>query len=184
MKTNLVNFNENVKEQTLIIVGANGMAMVAIDIAEEMGFGNIYVLDDIIKEEPDMELLGRPIVGVPEEFEQWIEQGFFFLAMEDSNERMKWSEQLKEKGVKFMPLVHKQAAIGQNVALGPGCLIEAGAVIAPECSIGPFTHIGAGSTLGYECNIGKACEIGAGAHLAPETKMDLCTTVDMGAIVK
>jgi UDP-3-O-[3-hydroxymyristoyl] glucosamine N-acyltransferase len=61
------------------------------------------------------------------------------------------------------PGIHGAAHIDPTAILGPGCQVEAGAVIGANVSIGAGCSIGANSTIGANVIIGDGCWIGANA---------------------
>lgn len=182
--TNVIKFGKTSTTSTLVIIGANGRGKKAADMAEDMGYANICFLDNLANELDDAEILGYPIVGLPEDFMQWKHKGDFFLAIEDDEERGIWGKKLDEADACVATLVHQCAVLGQNVVLGRGCMVEAGAIIAPSCGIGSYSYIGAGATLDCDVRIETCCKVGAGAHLAEGTHLLPCITVEVGSVVK
>ncbi len=74
-------------------------------------------------------------------------------------------------------LVHDRASLGQNVVLGPYCVIGADAAIGDDCVIGSHTvveshaRIGARTILHPHVFVGSACEIGRDCEIHPHTSI-------------
>jgi UDP-3-O-[3-hydroxymyristoyl] glucosamine N-acyltransferase len=74
-------------------------------------------------------------------------------------------------------VVHESAIIGENVALGPYCIIGARARIGDDCLIGAHTvvedlaRIGPRTILHPHVFLGSACEIGRDCEVHPHTSI-------------
>jgi UDP-3-O-[3-hydroxymyristoyl] glucosamine N-acyltransferase len=74
-------------------------------------------------------------------------------------------------------LVHDSATIGDNVMLGPYCVIGADSIIGDGCLIGSHTvienkvKIGARTILHPHVFIGAACEVGSNCEIHPHTSI-------------
>jgi UDP-3-O-[3-hydroxymyristoyl] glucosamine N-acyltransferase len=72
-------------------------------------------------------------------------------------------------------VVHCDAVVGQQVFLGPYCVIGAGAHVGDGCLIGAHcvvengARIGAGSILHPHVFVGAACQVGANCEIHPHT---------------
>ena len=58
-------------------------------------------------------------------------------------------------------VIHSSATIMENVFIGPGTLVESGAVLHPSVKVGKNCHIGSNSVLSH-CVLGDYVEIGSG----------------------
>ncbi|HLN48393.1 MAG TPA: UDP-3-O-(3-hydroxymyristoyl)glucosamine N-acyltransferase, partial [Steroidobacteraceae bacterium] len=74
-------------------------------------------------------------------------------------------------------VVHPDAKIGEDVFLGPYCVVGAHAVIGDRCLIGAHAvienhaHLGAGCVIHPHVFIGSACEIGSDCEIHPHTSI-------------
>jgi UDP-3-O-[3-hydroxymyristoyl] glucosamine N-acyltransferase len=72
-------------------------------------------------------------------------------------------------------VVHPEARIGENVLLGPFCVVGAGTEIGADCLIGAHAvienrvRIGARSIIHPHVFVGAACEIGSDCEIHPHT---------------
>lgn len=130
----------------LVILGAGGHGRVAADIAGKTGYDSIAFLDDTKK------TCGRyPVMGESARFSEY--DCDFFVAIGNPQVRRRMQEMLLTAGKQVTTLIHPSAVIGEDVTLGTGTLVAAGAVINP----------GAGATVSNNLQICGSCMIGAGA---------------------
>ena len=130
----------------LVILGAGGHGRVAADIAGKNGYDSIAFLDDTKK------TCGRyPVMGESARFSEY--DCDFFVAIGNPQVRRRMQEMLLTAGKQVTTLIHPSAVIGEDVTLGTGTLVAAGAVINP----------GAGATVSNNLQICGSCMIGAGA---------------------
>ncbi|MDE1173702.1 MAG: acetyltransferase [Parvibaculaceae bacterium] len=180
------------------IIGAGGHAKVAIAIADSMGLSVSGLYDD----DPARQgatVLGRPVMGPPPDLDWWRAiPRRAFIAIGDNRVR-------KAKAALFpaqwVTLRHATAWMHGSVALGPGAMVCAGAMVQPEasvgthsivntgvivehdCRIGDFTHVAGGAVLAGACRLGHHCFIGAGATILPGVTIGDNVTVGAGAAV-
>ena len=118
----------------LVILGAGGHGRVAADIAGKTGYDSIAFLDDTKK------TCGRyPVMGESARFSEY--DCDFFVAIGNPQVRRRMQEMLLTAGKQVTTLIHPSAVIGEDVTLGTGTLVAAGAVINPGAVIGRHTHV-------------------------------------------
>lgn len=111
-------------------------------------------------------------------------------------------ERLQYLGVNVFPtIVHPRAWIGENVQLGQGVVICAGALLTTDIEIDAFSHINIGTSIGHDARIGTYCtlspgvrlsggvtladevELGSGAVLIPGVQVGPRCVIGAGAVV-
>jgi sugar O-acyltransferase (sialic acid O-acetyltransferase NeuD family) len=98
-------------------------------------------------------------------------------------------------------LRHCQAAIGEDVDIGPGtclapgvivtaktrigshCILNVKASVSHDCSIGDFTNINPGATVCGTVSVGEGAYIGAGAVVKEKISIGAWSTIGAGAVV-
>lgn len=119
----------------LVILGAGGHGRVAADIAGKNGYDSIAFLDDTKK------TCGRyPVMGESARFSEY--DCDFFVAIGNPQVRRRMQEMLLTAGKQVTTLIHPSAVIGEDVTLGTGTLVAAGAASTPARS----SAMGASST--------------------------------------
>ena len=180
----------------IVIIGAGGHGKVVADIARLNGYDEIVFLDDT---NPCGFCNGYTIVGNIECIDSF--DGDFFVAIGNADARERLLCRLKERNKDIATLVHPSAVIGENVSIGIGTVVMAGAVINPctvinegciinTCSsvdhdnfVDSYVHIAVGAHLCGTVHIGKKTWIGAGAIVSNNLSICDSCTVGAGAVV-
>ena len=117
--------------KTLGIIGASGHGKVVADIAKKLGYEEIVFFDD----NPEVDYCGTyPVVGVTQNIFEC--NCHAFVAIGNPMVRSRLLEQL-EREEKYVPvLVHPSAVVAEDIQLGTGTVVAAGAVINPGARIG------------------------------------------------
>lgn len=162
------------KEKQLVIIGAGGHGKVAADIARKQGYEIIRFLDD------------APIRGVEgkvSEFEIFLGNADFFVAIGNSLIRKKITNALQSKGAEMVTLIHPNAVVADNVKIGKGTVIMAGAVINTDTEIGDGVIINTCASVDHDCQIANYVHIAVGAHVCGTVEIGEHTWVGAGATV-
>lgn len=156
---------DSTKFKRLIIIGASGHGKVVADIAHLSGYTEIVFLDN----DPELKMCLRyPVLG-PDTMTEELD-GDVFVAVGNSEVRRKLMERDNDRH--FPVLIHPQAVIAEDVVIGDGTVVMAGAVINPGARIGIGTIVNTSSSIDHDCFIGNYCHVSVGAHLSG--------TVDVG----
>lgn len=163
----------------LVIIGASGHGKVIADIAEKNGYEKIVFLDD----NAAINNCGKyPVVGTSCDALQFSECDFV-VGIGRADVRMKLQEQLTEKGLHIVSLVHPNAVIAESVSIGIGTVVMAGAVVNPGSTIGNGCIINTGSTVDHDNEIADYVHISVGSHLAGTVRIGKSTWIGAGAII-
>ena len=96
----------------LVILGAGGYGNTVRDIAEQLGYTAITVLDDSIAE--------RPLAS----FVDYLEENTEFIPAFGNNEfRMEWIKRIEKAGGRLATLIHPTAYISPKASIYPGTVI-------------------------------------------------------------
>lgn len=162
----------------LIIIGASGHGKVVADIAKKNGYDEICFLDD---NETLTECGGYKVVG---KSSQYIEfNGDIFVAIGNSKIRERIQSQIELSGKNIPLLVHPNAVIAENVEIGKGTVVVAGAVINPGARIGKGCIINTCSSVDHDCMIKDFVHVSVGAHVAGTVNIGAHTWIGAGATV-
>ena len=178
----------------LIIIGAGGHGRVAVDIAKLRGYEDIAFLDD-------QEVKNVNRIGKTSDFEKYLDTAEFFVGIGSNGARKTVFEKLEKAGAKIASLIHPSAVVAQDVTIGKGVAIMAGAVVNTgsriedgvivntcasvdhDCRIGAFSHISVGSHLAGTVTVGEMTMIGAGATVINNITICGSCTIGAGAVV-
>lgn len=158
----------------LSIVGASGHGKVVADIAVLNGYDDIVFYDD----DPCVkECAGFPVVGKSDQ----VHNTPVFVAVGNTTIRKKMMELYREREQPV--LIHPNAVIAKDVAIGLGTVIMAGVVINPGARIGSGCIINTSASVDHDCVIGDYTHISVGTHLSGSVIIGQETWVGAGAVV-
>lgn len=154
----------------LIIIGANGHGKVVADIARQY-YNQIDFLDD----NPKLNTLGNI-----SDYIKYLDRDFF-VAIGNNEMREKITKNLI--GANIISLVHKNAVVANNVVIGGGTVVMAGAVINPDTIIGKGCIINTCASVDHDCIVGDFSHISVGAHLAGTVRVGKKCFICIGATI-
>lgn len=160
----------------LIIIGASGHGKVVADCAVKNGYESIIFLDD---NENVTHCGSYKVFGGCKEIEKL--PGDVIVAIGNSNVRRKLQINIEES--RLVTLIHPEAVIGEDVKIGIGSIVMAGAVINPGSRLGKGVIVNTSSSIDHDCTVGDFVHIAVGAHLAGSVKVGDNSWVGAGAIV-
>lgn len=161
----------------LVIIGASGHGRVVADIAVKNGYESIVFLDD----NETIKKCGRyPVVGKCREAGNFTDRDII-VAIGDACVRQKIQESLEDREIPA--LIHPSAIVAENVTIGNGTVVMAGAVINPGAAIGNGCIINTSSSVDHDCNICDYVHVSVGAHLAGTVNVGERTWIGAGATV-
>jgi len=188
----------------VVIVGAGGHGQVVADVllcAARAGSGVEpvgYVDDD--PAQTGRSFLGLPVLGRIESLSQVPHDGVV-VAIGDNATRRSIFNMLSARNERFVVARHPSAIVADNVDIGPGTMICAGAIVNPgsiiganvilntACSIdhhnriGDHVHIGPGVRTGGTVTVGEGTLVGIGAVVMPGRNVGAGSTVGAAALV-
>jgi sugar O-acyltransferase (sialic acid O-acetyltransferase NeuD family) len=167
-------------KEKLLILGAGGHGRASAYVAASMKrWSQIAFLNDLtIPELRDFEILG----GFQEVY-RYKEEYDVFVAIGDNETRRKLLLQLEAENFTIPVLIHPSAFVGENVKLGAGSIVMAGAVIICNSTIGKGVIVNTSSSIDHDNQIGDFVHISPGAHLAGEVTIGENTWICTGAAV-
>lgn len=163
-------------KKRLMIIGAGGHGRVVSDIASKCGYTDICFLDDAGESNP-------LVVDKVSNFKKYIDNAEFFVAIGNSRVREKLFCELLGCGAKIAILIHPNAVVAENVEIGYGTAVMAGAVINPNTRIGNGAIINTCSSVDHDCEVADFCHVSVGAHLCGTVRIDKHTWIGAGATV-
>lgn len=151
----------------LMIIGASGHGKVVANIAEKVGYEEIVFLDD----NPKLNQCGKyRIVGACRDYDKL--SGEIVIAIGNAAIRQRIQEELETAGRQVVTLIHPNAVVSDDVKIGNGTVVMAGAVINSASVIGKGCIINTCSSVDHDCMVGNYVHVAVGSHL--------CGTVTVG----
>ena len=162
----------------LMIIGASGHGKVVADIAKKNGYDEICFLDD---NESLTECGGYSVVG---KSNQYADFGCdVIVAIGNAKIRERILTEVELAGKNIPTLVHPYASVDENVEIGSGSVVVAGAVINSGAIIGKGCIINTCASVDHDCEIADYVHISVGSHVAGTVSIGEHTWIGAGAIV-
>jgi len=175
------------KEQVLIIGGA-GHAQVIIDIFEKSGQYHILgILDDGM--EKNQKVLGYTILGEIEDIPKFAQQyanSKAFIAIGDNWIRSKVKDKIKAlvPHIRFANAIHPSAQLSNNITLGTGIAIMAGAIVNCNSTLGDFVILNTKSSLDHDGILGDFSSLAPNATTGGNVTVGAWTAISISATIK
>ena len=157
----------------LVILGAGGYGRTVKDLAEQLGYSPIIILDD--------KDLYHPLSS----YSQYIDKSTAFIPAFGNNEfRLSWCDKLEFSGAILVSLIHP------TVYISPYTTIEAGTVILPHAIINTGVYINRGcivnlgAIIDHDWVVEEGVHICIGAIVKGENRIKKCTKVEAGDIIE
>ena len=162
----------------ITIIGASGHGKVVADIARLIGYKEIAFLDD----NTDVKMCGKyNVIGTTDIIDQI--DGDFIVGIGRADVRKRITEKLKEYNKYIVTLIHPNAVLAEDVTIGSGTVVMAGAVINPGTRIGDGVIINTCSSVDHDCTVDDYVHVAVGAHICGTVSIGKSTWVGAGAIV-
>ncbi len=164
--------------KTLGIIGASGHGKVVADIAKKTGYEEIVFFDD----NQEVSHCGTyPVVGATQDIFRYDCDAF--VAIGNPGVRSRLMDQLEQCKKKLPVLVHPNAVVAEDVKVGIGTVIVAGAGVNPGSEVGKGCIINTCSSVDHDCVIEDYVHVSVGAHVAGTVQIGHHTWVGAGATV-
>lgn len=172
----------------LVVLGASGHAKVIIDAAKKQG---LYELAGIIVKSLDnmpRACLGVPVLGTDDSLESLVrEHGIqaAVVAIGDNfvREQVAAFIQSRYPLLEFGTIVHPSAQIGEEVAIGRGSVVMAGAVVNTGTTIGEFCIVNSSASLDHDNTVESYASIAPGATTGGNVAIGRAAAICLGAHV-
>jgi sugar O-acyltransferase (sialic acid O-acetyltransferase NeuD family) len=172
-------------KQRLLIVGAGGHARVVSAIVRQVSAWEIVGLLDRNRPVVPEEIDGVPVTGSFDEALRFFEEGVrnATIALGDNEERAALFDRLSDLGFEFPVLRHPTSIIEDNVTLGAGCVICAGAILCARVVIGKDVIVNTGAILDHETVVGDHAHVAPGCRIAGRVRIGSGAFIGIGTSV-
>ena len=159
----------------LVIIGAGGHGKVVADIAKSNCYEDIIFLDD----NKNIKKCGNyDVVGSISDIKKYTEYDFF-VAIGNSSIRKRIQDKLEN----LVTLIHPNAIIAENVSIGQGSVVMAGAVINSDTVIGSGCIVNTCASIDHDCRVEDFVHCSVGSHICGTVCIGHGTCVGAGAII-
>jgi sugar O-acyltransferase (sialic acid O-acetyltransferase NeuD family) len=156
------------------LIGAGGFAD---EIKAHMGqFNMVCFVDDSYYVENDKNILPLSKFD-PNEYE-------VLIVIADPKVREGIVNKLP-KETKYFTFIHQSAQIiGNDVHIGEGSVVCAGAIVTTNCIIGKHSHLNLYTTIGHDCRIGEYFTTAPGVKISGNNNIGDCVYIGTNASTK
>lgn len=172
-------------KKKLAIWGASGHALVVAEMVRlQKEYELVGFLDDTNIERKNKQFLGLPVYD-GEQLDELKDLGVnnMILGFGDCQARLKLHSVAKEKGFSFITAIHPNAVVSQNVEIGEGSVIAAGAVVNPGSKIGCNVIVNTCASVDHECVVKDGAHVCPGVHLGGRVTIGRGTWIGIGTTV-
>lgn len=97
--------------------------------------------------------------------------------------RRRVADRMAANGHVFPALVHPRAWLGENISLGEGVLVCAGACLTTDITVDAHVHINLCATVGHDAVLGAYSTISPGANISGNVTLGAGVDIGTGATV-
>lgn len=201
------NYQENKERRNIkyniIIVGAGGFGREVYLWAKESFSTNHYKIKGFLDDNPRILDIYNMDVGVVGNLDNYkIEnQDRFLFAIGDIDIKKQLITKLKEKGAKFLTLIHPTAIVADTAKIGEGVIVYPYVIVSDCVQLGDFVMMNSYSLCGHDAKVGRYCilcpyaavtgfavledEVFLGTHttIAPNKKIGYKSKVSANSVV-
>jgi|SRR5215469_384100 len=174
------------KRKQLIIVGAGGHAKVLIATLRACREPIVGILDRDSKNEATS-ILSVRVIGNDDTILQHRPSDVLLVngigAVSSLAHRSDVFRKFHALGYHFQTVIHPSAVCSEQVSLGEGVQVMAGAVIQPGTVVGDNTILNTMMSIDHDCTIGSHVHIAPGATLSGGVSVGEGTHIGTGAVV-
>lgn len=90
---------------------------------------------------------------------------------------------MADAGFELVSIIHPRAIIADDVTIGKGTFVAAGAVINPKAKIGDLAIVNTSSSVDHDCSLESLAHLSPGVRLGGHARVCRGTWVGIGATV-
>jgi sugar O-acyltransferase (sialic acid O-acetyltransferase NeuD family) len=161
---------------SIFVYGAGGHGKVVVDTINngQIRYDITHLIDD------DERLHGRVLLGHSISGADAINDDHGFVAIGDNVSRLRIASRYRRR---LVSLVHRAAILGQDVPLGEGSILMAGAIVNVGSTIGANVIVNTAATVDHDCVIGDGVHIAPGCHLCGNVEVGEGSLLGVGTLV-
>lgn len=157
----------------LVILGQGSYSKTVADIAMQLGYVLLAMLDD--------KDLFHPLSSYAEYIANDVE---FIPAFGNNAFRLEWLDRISTAGGRLATLIHPTAYISPTAVIEEGCVVLPKALINTDVIVKRGCIINLGAIIDHGCIIKEGCHICLGAIVKGENQIAALTKIEAGGVVQ
>lgn len=175
-------------KRPVVILGAGGHGRVLLDALRHIGKHELVGFTEAQPALHNQRVAGLAVLGDDEDLLHMFGPHDIHLvngigAVTPGGARSRVFERFRAAGYTFMNVIHPKASVGDDVRLGEGVQIMAGAVVQSGAVISDNVLINSGAVVEHDCLIARHVHIATRAALCGGVQVGELTHVGAGATV-
>jgi UDP-perosamine 4-acetyltransferase len=170
----------------VVLIGGGGHAKVLIE-ALRLSEVEIAGITDPRQDACPAAETGVRIIGDDDTIENYSPDDFTLAVglggVRANGQRRILFDRYRERGYRFLTIIHPSAIIASDCQIDDGAQIMAGAVIQPGCRIGANTIVNTRASVDHDCTIGDHVHLAPGVTLSGSVRIAANTHVGIGTCV-
>lgn len=167
------------------IIGTGGHAKVILDILQKSKREQLF--EFFTASMTHIEPIFDNFTVYPDRQDLLLQRSFFIkewhVAIGNPFIRGQKIDFLQEHHLNVISAIHHRAILAEDVKIGEGTSIMAGAVVNPSVNLGRGCIVNTTASLDHDCQVGDYVNIGPGSKLAGGVQIGSLTELGTGAIV-
>ena len=178
--------------EDLVIVGAGGFGRETVDVVEAINAAAgspvwrlLGVADDDLSDDNKQRLSARRIehLGSIDDMVAANERPRYVVGIGAPRVRRKVADRLDSAGFIAATLVHPQATVGSEVAMGSGTVVCAGARVTTNIRLGRHVHLNPNVTIGHDTVLGDFVSMNPASSISGDCLVESDVLIGVGATV-
>lgn len=178
--------------EPLIIIGAGGFGRETADVVDAINAAEetpVWALEGVVDDAPSplnlarLEARGIPFLGTTATFMCAEQRPRYVIGIGSPLVRKSIAERFDAAGYRAATLVHPQASVGSECALGEGTVVLAGARVTTNIHLGRHVHLNPNTTIGHDTVLEDFVSLNPSASVSGDCLIGSGTLVGVGATV-
>ena len=154
----------------LILVGGGGHCKSVIDIAEELGYDILGILDK--EEKVGASVLNYKVIGTDDDIPKYVDKALFVVTVGQIKEnvvRRKVAGLIDKAGGRYATLIALDAHVSRYAHIGEGTVVMHKAIVNADSKIGRNCIINTMANIEHDVVTGDFCHISTGSIINGDT---------------
>lgn len=156
--------------KNLILVGGGGHCKSVIDVAEDLEYNILGILDH--KDKVGTNVLNYKVIGTDDDIPKYVDKALFVITVgqiKENTVRRKIAEIIDKADGKYATLIANDAHVSKYAYVGEGSVVMHKAIINADSHIGKNCIINTMANIEHDVIIGDFCHISTGCMINGDT---------------